>query len=155
MKKILLTISLLFAIMMCKATDQSTHLTLWSKDGTKLSYALWDKPKIEFSSNQIFIKSETVDIYFPLSDFSHFTYENENLTDVKKVQDSNSFSISENCLLFNNLPLNSVITIFSSDGIVMYNKKTNKNSIFIPLSSFPQGVYFVKTNGINYKFMKK
>lgn len=61
---------------------------------------------------------------------------------------------ADNFIVFKNLPAYCDVTIYSADGKVMYAiSKTSENKINI--SSFPQGMYFIKVTGFNSNYTLK
>ena len=55
MNKLLLSLTFCLSIV-AKAEDNPTNLVVWAKDGTKVAYALSEKPKVTSHHNNYFVE---------------------------------------------------------------------------------------------------
>lgn len=157
MRRDLLILALLFFTLPALASEPLYNLIVWSKDGTKIAYALGEQPKLTFTETNLIIKTSKVEVNFALANMNRFTYEEDNTSAITNIMtDKSSFVIEEESLLFPLLKANSFISLYSTDGTLVLRKaiKTEGRYVF-PLSNLNTGVYLVNVNGITYKIMKK
>ena len=72
MKKLSLILSLLCFGLSLQA---ETNLVIWKKDGSKVAFALTEKPTVTFSENSLMINTATVSVSYDLENMAKFTYE--------------------------------------------------------------------------------
>ena len=76
------------------------------------------------------------------------------IVDVKT--DEVVFKMDGESLLFPSLSANTVIAIYETSGIMLFNKKiTRAGQYAFPLSDLKSGIYIVKVNNLSYKIIKK
>lgn len=141
-----------------------TYLFLWKDNGTiATSYTLLEEPTITFSDGYLLIKTKDNIVSFPVKEISHFTY--ETLYDYDKIIElsindnhieDKTLKYSDNTLLFHSLRANSKISIYSLNGVLIFEKKITQNGKYaFSLSNLNTGSYIVKVNGLSYKIVKK
>lgn len=143
-----------FSIM---ANEVRTHLVVWAKDGTRVAYALFEKPRVTFSETELLITSEKVEVKYALDKMTHFTYEYTPPVGVTNLQtDELLFKIDGESLLFLDLKANSSIFIYTVNGALVFKKIVQEEGEYsFPLSYLNSGVYLISVNGLTYKIVKK
>ena len=156
MKK-LLSIILMLLPLLASAQEPKSFLVVWSKDGTKVAYALTEKPKITFTETDLVITAEGVDVNYPLENMSRFTYEANDDTAIRDLKtDDVSFKLDGESLLFLDLSPNSTVSLNALNGNVIISKTVQTAGEYaFPLSNLNAGVYLVTVNGLTYKIVKK
>ena len=156
MKK-LLSIILMLLPLLASAQEPKSFLVVWSKDGTKVAYALTEKPKITFTETDLVITAEGVDVNYPLENMSRFTYEANDDTAIRDLKtDDVSFKLDGESLLFLDLSPNSTVSLNALNGNVIFSKTVQTAGEYaFPLSNLNAGVYLVTVNGLTYKIVKK
>lgn len=158
MKSIVLLYLLFGFSMFVKAENNPTNLVVWAKDGAKVAYALTEKPKVTFTETDLVIEVKGMEVCYPLNNMSLFTYEEDNITTAitnLKTGDS-SFKFNGESLLFPELKANSYVSIYTLDGILVFNKLIPQDGEYaFPLSNLNAGVYLVKVEGLTYKIVKR
>lgn len=158
MRKIAFLFLLLFLPFSAIANEPVMSLIVWAKDGTKVAYALCEKPKVTFTETDLVITTKGVEVNYALEDMARFTYEsnNEANTIVNLQTNEFPFKLSEDTLLFPNLEANSTISIYSLNGMFVFSKTVCQGGEYAsPLSNFATGVYIVKVNSLIYKIAVK
>ena len=143
--------------MLAKAENIPTNFVVWAKDGTKVAYALAEKPKVTFTETDMVITTKDVQVNYILENMLRFTYEKGELNAVINLQtDESSFILDGEFLLFPSLKVNSIVTIYSLNGTLEFKKiVSEKGEYAFPLSNLNAGVYMVNVNGITYKVVKR
>lgn len=152
------SIFLLFSFLVLTVANAEviTNLIVCAKDGTKTEYALTEKPVITFSKTNLIVSTKTVNISYSLDNFSHFTYESRNVTSVENILEPSSFNFSGDKLLFTNLNIDTSVSVYNLDGVLLISKHLVPNKNYaISLSDLQSGAYVVKANKSTYKIIKR
>lgn len=154
--KILLSLFLCFSLI-AKAEENPTSLVVWAKDGTKVAYALAEKPKITFTETDLIITVKGVEVSYALGNMDRFTYESNDETSIVNLQsDESPLKLSGESLLFPALKVNSTVSIFTPNGTLVFKKTVRQNGEYaFSLSNLNAGVYMVNVNGLTYKIVKR
>lgn len=139
------------------AEEVKTHVVLWAKDGTKVAYALVEKPKITFTETSLVIIAKDGEVNYPLDNMSRITYESSDISAIRNIiTDELLIKMDGDYLLFPSLSANSVVSIHSLKGQQILKKIIQKAGEYsFPLSNLSAGVYMVTVNGLTYKILKK
>ena len=154
--KLLLSLLLCFG-MYAKAENNPTNLVVWAKDGTKVAYALAEKPKVTFTETDLVITTNGVEVNYSLEKMARFTYEHGDLNAITNLQtDETPFKIDGESLLFPALKANSTVSVYALNGTLIFKKTVRQNGEYaFPLSNLNAGVYMVNADGLTYKIVKK
>lgn len=154
--KLLITFLLSFSLT-TKAEDNPTNLVVWAKDGTKVAYALAEKPKITFTETDLIITAKGVEVSYALGNMARFTYESNDGTSIVNLQsDESPFKLSGESLLFPALKVNTTVSIYTPNGTLVFKKTVRQDGEYaFPLSNLNAGVYIVNVNGLTYKIVKR
>ena len=157
MKAKLLALLLSFTCLSAMADEPKTQLVVWAKDGTKVAYALAEKPKVTFTETDLVIKAKGVEVNYSLVNMARFTYETNDETTIVNLQTEESlFKLTGESLLFPSLKANSTVSVYSLNGTQVFKKTIRqKGEYAFPLSNLSAGVYMVNVNGLTYKIVKR
>ena len=138
-------------------TDGYSNLVLWQKNSEKVVFVLLNKPKITFSRTDLIVSTDGLEFSYPLNDLSHFTFENLLETPVADIKtDDVVFRMEGESLLFPSLDESTLISIYKTNGVLVFQKKIKTAGQYIfPLLDLKSGVYIVKVNNLSYKIIKK
>ena len=156
MKK-LLSIIMAFLPLLANAQEPKSYLVVWANDGSKVAYALAEKPKITFTETDMIITAEAVDVNYPLDNMLRFTYEANDDTAIRDLKtDKVSFKLDGESLLFMDLSPNSTVSLHTLNGESVFSKTVQTAGEYsFPLSNLTTGVYLVTVNGLTYKIVKR
>lgn len=138
--------------------SQITELVVLSKDGSKTTLLLNDRPVVTFSATDLNIKSAKIELSYPIDDFQNITYGNGNDgSGLSEIGEDINGTITNNgeYLSFDGLLIGTNICVYSLNGLLVHEKRITGNSDRISLGAFPAGTYIVKANGLTCKIMKK
>lgn len=157
MKSIVLQFLLFCFCLIAKAENDPTTLVIWAKDGTKVAYALAEKPKVTFTTTDLVITSNGIEVNYSLKNTARFTYGSNEQSRIWNLQtDEQVFRLEGESLLFPALKANSTVSIYSLNGSLVFKKAIHQDGEYaFPLSSLNAGVYMVNANGLTYKIVKK
>ena len=125
------------------ADEPKTQLVIWAKDGTKVVYALAEMPKVTFTERDLVITANGVEVNYTLENMARFTYEDYTSTAITNLQtDESSFKLNGESLLFPALKANSIVSVCSLNGTLVFKKTVHRDGEYaIPLSNMNPGVY--------------
>lgn len=157
MKSKLLLSMLLGLSIFAKAENNPSNLVVWAKDGTKVAYALAEKPKVTFTETDLVITAKGVEVNYSLENMSRFTYESNDVSAIINLQtDETPFKLTSGSLLFPALKANSIVSVYSLNGTLVFKKTVRQNGEYaFPLSNLNAGIYMVNVNGLTYKVVKR
>jgi len=140
-----------------KAENNPTNLVVWAKDGTKVAFALAEKPKVTFTETDLVITAKGVEVNYLLENMDRFTYESNDESAIINLQtDESPFKHTGDSLLFPALKANSTVAVYSLNGALVFKITIRQNGEYaFPLSNLNAGVYMVNVNGLTYKIMKR
>lgn len=157
MKQKLLLVLLSCFCLSAMADEPKTLLVVWAKDGTQVAYALAEKPKVTFTETDLVITANGVEVNYTLENMARFTYEDNISTAITNLQtDESTFKLDGETLLFPALKANSIVSVYSLNGMLVFKKTIHQNGEYaFPLSNLNTGVYMVNVNGLTYKIVKR
>lgn len=140
-----------------KAENNPTNLVVWAKDGTKVAYALAEKPKVTFTETDLVITAKGIEVNYSLENMARFTYESNDESAIFNLQtDESLFKLTGESLLFPALKANSTVAVYSLNGALVFKKTIRQNGEYaFPLSNLNAGVYMINVNGLTYKIVKR
>ena len=155
MKKLILFLSFFCFGLSLQA---ETNLVVWKKDGSKVAFALTNKPKVTFSENSLMINSATVSVSYDLEDMAKFTYEDLEEEGIRNIENDkeSSFKFDGEMLLFPSLKAGSKVAIHNPGGLLVFTRTIEVAGDYsFPISHLDKGVYVVSVDGLTYKIVKK
>ena len=146
-----------FLPLLANAQEPKSYLVVWANDGSKVAYALAEKPKITFTETDMIITAEAVDVNYPLDNMLRFTYEANDDTAIRDLKtDKVSFKLDGESLLFMDLSPNSTVSLHTLNGESVFSKTVQTAGEYsFPLSNLTTGVYLVTVDGLTYKIVKR
>lgn len=153
---------LLMLLMFClsfsaKAEGERTHLVVWSKDGSKVAYALTETPKLTFTDTDLVIDTRTVKVSYSINQLARFTYEANGDEAIRSIETGdNAFRFDGDLLLFPSLAAGSTVSVHTLGGSLVLSRTVSAAGQYsFPVSHLDMGVYIVSVNGLTYKILKK
>lgn len=140
-----------------KAGNNPTNFVVWAKNGTKVVYALKERPKIVFTESDLIITTKGVEVNYSLNNMDRFTYESKDYSSVRDIKTNEQlFKLDGDRLLFPALRANSSVSIYSLNGILVFKKTIQiAGEYSFPLSNLEAGIYVVTVNGLTYRIVKR
>lgn len=153
----------LFILLVCffsltvAAQNKMTHLVIMAKDGTKVTYAFEDIPKVTFTQSDVVITTKNLDVKHPLHDMDFICYEANDVTGINDIMIENKpFRFVSDSLIIPKLKSNSTVSIYNMGGSIVLQKTIQKEGDYaISLSNLETGIYIVTVNGLSQKIEKR
>ena len=148
MRKLILTL-LLLSVVVTHAQEYS-KVVVTLTDGTIRTISLSEKPIVTIANGKLVIKTEMMTTEFDRANVSRFNF----ISDVDGIEEIESdvqdvYNDGDN-LCFSNLPENSLIEIYATDGTLL-KRETASGTYKITLAELSAGVYIVSVNGVSTK----
>ena len=155
MRKIILAFLLFLPLtMLAQATGNAT-LVLHHADGTTTDVALFTQPRVTFTDGKLLVASPLLTMEYPAEQVLRFTYKGEG-TGVALPHNEADYAQKDGQLVFSGLSAADRVAVYTTSGIrVPIRLVSLGNSLALPLSSIPQGVYILSVNGKTSKFTKR
>lgn len=136
---------------------QGEQLIILSKDGTKIAYALTDKPKITFTDSNLVVSVNGLTANYSLVNLLGVTYSESDATNISSVKDDFPFFyMNGDKLMFNKVKREMVLFLYKIDGSLVLKKRISKDSdTIVSLSPIESGIYVLQINGTAFKIIKR
>lgn len=157
MKKNFIFIFFVFVCCWAMAQSEQTQLIVWAKNGTKVAYALNEKPQITFTQEDLVITVGDVEVNYDMENLARFTYVTNGNSAIRDLQtDESVFNFDGEQLIFPDLKANDIVSIYTVGGTLVLRKEVSKEGKYgLSLSELIPGAYMVNVNGLTYKIVKK
>ena len=125
-------------------------------DGTTMEYLIDADTKIRIEKPNLVIETEGVEINYELENLARFNYGKKFVsTGIGGVTvNEQPFTWKDEVILFNQLPENTLIEVFTADGKQILSYRCTGEAQ-LPLANLSDGVYLVKVNQATYKIIKR
>lgn len=138
------------------AQPKQTQLVIWSTNGTKVAYALNEKPKVTFEQENLVITVGGVEINYDIVNLARFTYVASDNTAIRDLKtDKSIFNFDGEQLIFPDLKTDDIVSIYTVGGSLVLRKELSEDGEYgLSLSNLASGTYMVEVNGLTYKIVK-
>lgn len=124
-------------------------------DGTTLEYLIDENTKVRIEKPNLVIETEGVTLHHELEQMGQLRYGKRFITErIQEIAGNKSFSFDNETLFFDQLPENSLIEVFTTDGKKTYSRSCSGDTQ-VSLLTLSPGAYIVKVNSNTYKILKK
>lgn len=136
---------------------QGEQLIILSKDGTKIAYALTDKPKITFTDSNLVVSVNGLTANYSLVNLFGVTYSESDATNISSVKDDFPFFyMNGDKLMFHKVKREMALFLYKIDGSLVLKKRISKDSdTIVSLSPIESGIYVLQINGTAFKIIKR
>ncbi len=150
-----IAVSLMFFSML--ASVNAENLIIEESSGNTTSYDLGSKPVITYSGDFLVVKTDLANAEFALAQVAKYYFRAEPTKNIEPLSETNAYiSVTEENFTMKNCQPGSPVNIFTIDGKGVGNYQVaSDGSLEISLSNLPQGIYIIKTNSANIKFIRK
>ena len=123
-------------------------------DGATMEYLIDENTKVRVEKPYLVIETEGVVLNYELEWMGQLRYGRRLVDGLDDATTDTPFSFDNETLYFNQLPENSLIGVFTTDGKQTLSRRCS-GSASLSLSTLAPGAYIVKVNGDTYKIVRK
>ena len=149
-------IILLVCFMIANLQTKAQSLLLNHSDGSTTEITLNRHPIVKFTDDKIEIHSTLFNMQFDATNVLGFSFSNVN-TSIDKILFINIYiENNKESIIFHNIGNPDNYEVYDINGIkIKTNVIYSNNSLLIPLSSLPSGMYIINIDGKTHKIMKQ
>ena len=155
MKKILFFLAIIFSLPVCA----DHYLVIEMNNSKQHSYSLSDKPVITFDNDRLFIKTDKIELDYPISNILKYYFievDETGVEDIKNDVDKIHFIYTDpDFLCVEGVDWDADINIYDISGrVCAVNLTKSDNCTKIELSTLNKGVYIIKVNNHSFKIIR-
>jgi hypothetical protein len=150
-------IAMLLSVLPCGVcfADGAHFLVVNSKDGTKTTFALADKPKVSFVDGELSIVSNSKKFAMNIADVKNYTFEEES-TGIGKVIKNGNAKFENGYVVFSGLTVGSKVSAYTQEGRLIKECTANENgTAFIDLSILPKRIIILHSGKTGIKVVNR
>lgn len=139
--------------------DDNNTIRLHLTDEQTVSIRVSDIRDITFSSDDMVLEVFSRDFNYSIGNVEYWDFDffgSTPLTGIPDIEsDEISISNADNVLMLSGVKKNSMLRIFSIDGVNVFNSKADDNGgARISIDGYAKGVYILQADGFTFKFAK-
>lgn len=135
--------------------DGVRFLVVNGRDGTKMTFALADNPKVSCKSGELTVIAGSRTFTLGLADVQNYQFAEES-TGIENVIKDGSVKMENGCVVFCGLNAGSTVSVYLQDGRLIKESKTDVDgNAFVDLSNLPKGVLIIHSNKTDIKIINR
>ena len=141
------------------------YFVAWLNNGNRYAYALDEHPVVTYSNGELLLDTRYEQISYPATEVRKFTFSASDNTHEEPLPPSTGLNSIEHeqlkalqhgDMFFSGCKGGSSVCVYSIDGKHIHTTQVDENgNARIMLSSYPSGVYIIKTETITHKIIKR
>lgn len=135
--------------------DGVRFLVVNGRDGTKMTFALADNPKVSCKSGELTVIAGSRTFTLGLADVQNYQFAEEP-TGIENVIKDGSVKMENGCVVFCGLNAGSTVSVYLQDGRLIKESKTDADgNAIVDLSNLPKGVLIIHSNKTDIKIINR
>ena len=137
---------------------ETSCLILWQKDGAKVAFALFDKPKVTFEDADVSVAASSISARYRFGSIKKMTYDIAEVSGLapSALFDDKPFAYDGESITILAADSDASVKVVDVNGMIIKETTVRKGeSIAMSISSLRCGAYLVVVNGVSYKIMKQ
>lgn len=141
--------------------ESELYFVAWFRNVSCISFPFSERPRLTYSDGDIVITTAWEELRYAHADVRKFTLSDEDLsqggaTEVASTERESRWQRQGDVMVFSDCTPGSRVAVFDASGrLVQQYAVASDGTLAIPLSSFAEGMYVVRTESITYKFIMK
>ena len=137
------------------------YFVAWFHSGARIAFPFSERPRLTYADGDLVITTSEEELRYAHSSVRKFTIEAEDIsqggtTEIAATERESRWQQQGDAMVFTDCTPGECVSIFDASGrLVQQHVIASDGTLQIPLSSFAEGMYIVKTESITYKFMKR
>lgn len=125
-------------------------------DGSNVTFALADKPKMGVVSNEMVIETARQTVTIKYKDLVNFTFCDSSTTGIDKTVSKETYQMKEGQMLFEGLRAGEQVLVYNAVGIIVLQTSASADgNASVDTTHLPNGVYIARTAHSAFKFLNK
>lgn len=135
--------------------DGVRFLVVNGRDGTKMTFALADNPKVSCKSGELTVIAGSRTFTLGLADVQNYQFAEES-TGIENIIKDDSVKMENGCVVFCGLNAGSTVSVYLQDGRLIKESKTDADgNAIVDLSNLPKGVLIIHSNKTDIKIINR
>lgn len=135
--------------------DGVRFLVVNGRDGTKMTFALADNPKVSCKSGELTVIAGSRTFTLGLADVQNYQFAAES-TGIENVIKDGSVKMENGCVVFSGLNAGSLVSVYLQDGRLLRDCKADgSGNAVVELSNMPKGVLIIHSNKTDIKIINR
>ena len=135
--------------------DGVRFLVVNGRDGTKMTFALADNPKVSCKSGKLTVIAGSRTFTLGLADVQNYQFAEES-TGIENVIKDGSVKMENGCVVFCGLNAGSTVSVYLQDGRLIKECKTDADgNAIVDLSNLPKGVLIIHSSKTDIKIINR
>lgn len=135
--------------------DGVRFLVVNGRDGTKMTFALADNPKVSCKSGELTVIAGSRTFTLGLADVQNYQFAEES-TGIENVIKDGSVKMENGCVVFSGLNAGSLVSVYLQDGRLLRDCKADgSGNAVVELSNMPKGVLIIHSNKTDIKIINR
>ena len=165
---LLLSVNMVFAkTENTNATDEPPilYFVVWTHNDEKVAYLLSEHPVVTYSEGELLLSTLQQEVFYTASDVHKFTFSTSDITgegqlppttEVLCLEQELELALQQGDVLFMGSCAGSEISVYTIDGMLLHTVIVDATCcVHLEMSSYPSGVYVIKTEKTTHKIIKK
>ncbi len=155
MKKLILILFSIFSL----PIYADHYLVIELNDPKQHSYSLEDKPVITFDNNILLIKTDKIELDYPISNIIKYYFTQKGDTGINNINgDTNNihFNYTNNdFILIEGIASEDKVGVYEINGkSCLVDIEIDDNNVRVELKKLPKGIYLIKVNNHSFKLIR-
>lgn len=135
--------------------DGVRFLVVNGRDGTKMTFALADNPKVSCKSGELTVIAGSRTFTLGLADVQNYQFAEES-TGIENVIKDGSVKMENGCVVFCGLNAGSTVSVYLQDSRLIKESKTDADgNAIVDLSNLPKGILIIHSNKTDIKIINR
>ena len=119
-------------------------------DGSTVKIVMTESLEIQFDDENLVANSDGSEVTVPKTNIVNFRHTYDDGAAVENVLIDNGLTFENGILLFNDLPVDAVISVYDLSGKLLQRVNAEGN-FTLSLDGLAKGIYIVNVNNVSYK----
>ena len=119
-------------------------------DGSTVKIVMTESLEIQFDDENLVANSDGSEVTVPKTNIVNFRHTYDDGAAVENILTDNDLTFENGMLLFNDLPVDAVISVYDLSGKLLQRVNAEGN-FALSLDGLAKGIYIVNVNNVSYK----
>ena len=153
---VLLTLLIGTSLLLSQDAIAQKELVVIQKGGNRTIFTLASSPVITHSDEEMTVKSDIMQIVFPIDDLEYYTL-SDTETAIRDISEgTGKIKYTDETVVLNGLNPDESVTVYMLNGTVLKTAiADSQGTVELNLTAMPKGYYVIKSKSHSFKIIKK